>query len=71
MDYETLFSSINTKLDEERSENRKFRETIQNEIKEASRGGIPSTMCLSVCSQRNTRFHNRGKKRKQSHLTPK
>ena len=33
MDYETLFSSINTKLDEERSENRKFRETIQNEIK--------------------------------------
>ena len=32
-DYETLLSSINTKLDEERSENRKFRETIQNEIK--------------------------------------
>ena len=32
-DYETLLSVINTKLDEERSENKKFREIIQNEIK--------------------------------------
>lgn len=32
-DYETLLSVINTKLDEERSENKKFREIIQKEIK--------------------------------------